>query len=109
MTKHAHTPTPYRVESDGRGPYIVAKNQGRVATIGCQSFKANGGREDWTTARFIARACSAHDELVEALKALVKATEDYQHNRCGSVEYWTSPAMQIARGTLAKAEGATNA
>jgi len=70
-----HTPTPFYIESDGRGPYICAHGHGRVATIECQSFKANGGPEDWANAHFIADACNSFDELYGVLNAVRVATK----------------------------------
>lgn len=58
------------VESDGAGPYICSQGVGRIATIDCESFSANGGREDWRIARLMRAAPRLRDACVKMLGIL---------------------------------------
>ena len=67
MTKAQHTPTPWHIESVATSAYsarvfICDANGSRVTDINC-------GDDD---AKFIVKACNAHDALVEALQALMR-------------------------------------
>jgi hypothetical protein len=64
MTEH------WYVESDSYGPYICERGTGRIATIECQSFASNGGREDWYRARLIRSAPQLRDALRNLLDAI---------------------------------------
>ena len=66
MTKAQHTPTPYHIESVATSAYsarvfICDANGSRVTDINC-------GDDD---AKFIVKACNAHDALIEALEAVL--------------------------------------
>ena len=58
------------VESDGGGPYIVEEKHGRVATIECESFKRNGGTNDWKRATLMAHAPIMMDDLLRLTAAV---------------------------------------
>ena len=84
------------VESDGRGPYICENRQGRIATIECESFKMNGGTEDWKRAKLMAAA----PDLLQALMQLMSINPLSDYNE-------TRDAKAVAREAIAKAIGET--
>lgn len=103
-----HTPGPWKVESDGRGPYVVADGEPcRICTIECKSFKTNGGPQDWADAHLIAAA----PDLLAALEAIIKADDldprTWESICAASIAY--ADAMTLAATAIAKARQKKNA
>jgi hypothetical protein len=66
-----HTPTPWLVDSCD-DDLIFAKNGLHIATVGNQ-HQEQAAEEIAANARFIVRACNAHDEFIGGLKLALQA------------------------------------
>lgn len=86
------------LESDSHGPYICEEGCGRIATIECESFAANGGREDWYRARLM-RASPVLHEALEGLRDAVcaRAWDLYPHIKTALIQ-----ADKALRSMIAK-------
>ena len=92
-----HTPGPWKVHSDGE---ITDATGALVADVNL--FHSNGARAN---ARFIVRACNAHDAMYEALKKYVANDNDLRAGCTIDAQDWAE-AHQFGSVALAKAEGA---
>ena len=92
------TPRPWTT----RGGRIYGADDDPIASTGVSS---RWSEEDKANEKLIVRAVNAHDELVAALKCLVKETE-YMWEDADLMPECTGEALIAARAALAKA-GAT--
>ena len=76
-----HTATPWFYTFDGREVYIVDTHGDTVLDLGTQLENSVAAHDLEANAKFIIRACNAHDELVAALDFLVKSVEPILTNR----------------------------
>lgn len=88
-----HTPTPW--EAVGCTIFETARECQPVQVVGNTHNTGRDEAEDEANAAFIARACNAHEGLVEALTNLTKMVEDGD---------WTSVELVEARAALAQAQ-----
>lgn len=92
--KQRHAPTPYRAEhcpDNGGSLELYGKEGECIATL------RNGNKEE--NAAFIARACNAHDELVEILQEIIEPPPQ------GWDLIVAASLMDKARNALTKARG----
>ena len=99
-----HTPGPWKVTKNPHTRLVFLNAGNRDYPL----FKDDADgldttNADWSNAEFIVRACNAHDDLLEALEALMRAEgltdDDYYETIDG--------AMALARLAIAKAKGET--
>lgn len=65
-----HTPTPWETRELSNGDWAISQKGAPTAHTTVHTWN---GKEESATAQFIVQACTAHDELVAALKAVIKA------------------------------------
>lgn len=96
----AHTPTPWYVQPFARGmPEIRAANGAEIAEIFPFNFDADDP-QTMANARYIVRACNAHDELVAALESAMAVLCGDEMNKSSLIK-----ALTEGRAALAKAKG----
>ena len=106
MTASKHTPGPWRVDDPRGGSVYVTTSAMHIARM-----ESDNARTDSDNAKFIVRACNAHDALLAALRDLVAVQFNDQryieaemldgesHNEC------MNRLADAARAELSKAEG----
>ncbi len=102
MSESKHTPVPWSVRDNENGTLVI--NATEPDGSPCQPARINGNADDEVygpvtraNAEFIVRACNAHDDLLEACKAIVHAA-NMGDSAMGGV------AATLAGFAIAKAE-----
>lgn len=92
-----HTPIPWSVDHNCTS-FIIDADGVTVAQV-----------EDDADAEFIVRACNSHDDLLEALKELVKLDDEGEQAfvDMGIQREPEHPSIRKARSAIAKATGAS--
>lgn len=92
-----HTPTPWHAEQFGGSQWAVRHGADRHFRFVCLTSQGN----DQANAKFIVKACNAHDDLVAAVKRLL--AEDCDVDTCPHDDPATCPYAN-ARAVLKKVE-----
>lgn len=89
------------VESDGHGPYICEQRHGRIATIELESFRANGGSEDWKRATLMAAAPKLLQACLRVLHEVADDLADKDDEFLVSLPFTMAEIRQIAAAVKA--------
>jgi hypothetical protein len=100
MTQHQHTQGPWRVFTAFVDAEIVTDRPTANETESIVQFK--GQRNALANARFIVRACNAHDDMLEALELCVDCLADLARLDDGTPSI---SALDKVRAAIAKATG----
>jgi hypothetical protein len=107
-----HTPTPFRVVAHSWEETGIYAGDERIAVCQINSGVSEETQDEYETimdnnADFIVRACNSHDQLLEALKAMLFlrecSDEDGYINGIGFVN--TDAILDNARAAIAAVEG----
>jgi len=99
----AHAPTPYRVEPYVDGIDILDANGVPVLHLADRKIATDGMPPE--NARFIVRACNAHDDLRAACRELVRWDDGEDTEGLPDVFNRLEDIVCQARAAIAKAEG----
>lgn len=107
MSKHTPVPwTTWQNEAEGLDRHVISayESEGPFWQIGVV-WAYEGSDEAAANAAFIIRACNAHEDLLEAAKIVLAATNATNNDDTGTII--CCPGMEALHAAITKAEGGT--
>jgi len=108
MTDRKHTALPWTIDPINTDLIIKKDTDPYLYIADCDwQVKYGNSEQGYTSdanAKFIVRACNAHYEMLEALKASLHELHDIMRSGMSQEEYDNDPTIMQVRAAIAKGE-----